>query len=438
MPGQVRFDSLGGWLDWQLALHPQPIELGLDRMERVARRTDWSPPRCPVITVGGTNGKGSCVALADSILRAGGYRTATFTSPHLIDYAERIRLQGQPASPASLVAAFERIADALGSDTLTFFEFNTLAALLIFETAAPDALILEVGMGGRLDAVNIVDADVAVVVSLGIDHAEWLGADLDSIAHEKAGIFRAGRPAIYGGEDPAPRALVEAARAQGAMLRLRGRDFRETARADGRWDLTVTKEGADLRLAALPPSALMGSAQLGNAATTIAALMALASRLPLAREAIARGLEQVRLPGRFHRIADGDVEWVLDVAHNPAAARVLAASLRATQTDRRTIAVCGMLADKDVPAVLVELRGCVDMWIAATTEGSRGLADAELARRAGEAGIVMQHGGGISESMSLARSCAHAGDRILVFGSFHTAGPALALLTARGLTAPDA
>ena len=438
MPAPVRFDSLGAWLDWQLTLHPQPIEPGLERVARVARRSGWSPPRCPVITIGGTNGKGSCVALADAILREEGYRTATFTSPHLVDYAERIRLQGHPVSAASLVAAFERIADALGPDTLTFFEFNTLAALLIFDSAGPDAVILEVGMGGRLDAVNIVDADVAVVVSLGIDHAEWLGADLETIAREKAGIFRAGRPAVFGGDEAPPGSLIEAAHAEGALLRLRGRDFREIPRPDGRWDLILGTGIAAERLADLPVPALAGTAQLGNSATTIAALRELRPQLPVTRDAIVRGLERVTLPGRFERIADRELEWVLDVAHNPAAARVLAASLRATRGRGRTIAVCGMLADKDVPAVVAELRGCVDTWIAAATEGPRGLDDTELARRARVVDVDMHPGGTVAEAMRFARSRARAGDRIVVFGSFHTVGPALEELARAGLAARHA
>jgi dihydrofolate synthase/folylpolyglutamate synthase len=435
MPKRVRFDSLGAWLDWQLTLHPQPIEPGLERVRRVAHRCGWTPPRCAVITVGGTNGKGSCVALADAILRAGDYRTGTFTSPHLVDYSERICVQGERASAASLVAAFERIADALGPDTLTFFEFNTLAALLIFETAAPDALILEVGMGGRLDAVNIVDADVAIVVSVGIDHAEWLGADLESIAREKAGIFRAGRPALYGGDAPPPASLIEVADSVGAVLRLRGRDFRGVPRPEGRWDFLVDRgEGSD-RLMDLPAPALAGAAQLGNAATTIAALTELRARLPLDRDAVVRGLEGVSLRGRFERFVDGDVEWVLDVAHNPAAADVLAASLAAIPSHGRTLAVCGMLADKDVPGVLARLRGCVDAWIAATTQGPRGLDDAELARRGAAAGVQMHPGGTVTDAMRLARQRAGAGDRIVVFGSFHTVGPALDALAAAGLAA---
>jgi dihydrofolate synthase/folylpolyglutamate synthase len=435
MPGRVRFDNLDAWLDWQQQLHPQPIEPGLERVARVARRSGWSPPRCPVITVGGTNGKGSCVALADAILRAGGYRTGTFTSPHFVHYAERIRLSGTPLAATSLICTFERIADALGPDTLTFFEFNTLAALLLFETAAPDALILEVGMGGRLDAVNIVDADVAVVASVGIDHAEWLGADLESIAREKAGIFRPRRPAVVGGSLPPPRSLIEAADAIGALLRLRGRDFHEERHPDGRWDLIIRGSPAAGRIDNLPPPALGGDVQFGNASTTIAALLELHTRLPLSRESLAAGLAAVALPGRYHRIAEGELEWVLDVAHNPAAARVLATNLRAVRGAGRTLAVCGMLADKDVPAVLDELAGCAELWFAATTAGARGLSDAELANRAHTAGIEMQPAGAVAEAMRLAASRARPGDRIVVFGSFHTVGPALELLAARGLVA---
>ncbi len=435
MSGRARFDNLAAWLDWQQQLHPQPIEPGLDRVTRVARRSGWSPPRCPVITVGGTNGKGSCVAIGDAVLRAGGYRTGTFTSPHFVHYGERIRLSGEPVAATSLICAFERIADSLGPDTLTFFEFNTLAALLLFETAAPDALILEVGMGGRLDAVNIVDADVAVVASVGIDHAEWLGADLDSIAREKAGIFRPGRPAVVGGDPPALRSLVQSAAATGAVLRLRGRDFREERHADGRWDLILEGPATACRIEDLPPPALEGAVQFGNAATVIAALLELSARLPLPRAALASGLVTVALPGRFHRIADGELQWVLDVAHNPAAARVLAANLRALRGSGRTVAVCGMLADKDVAAVLAELCDCAERWIAATTAGERGLTDVELARRARAAGIEMQPGGAVGDAMRLAASHARRGDRIVVFGSFHTVGPALEWLAGRGLVA---
>ena len=421
MHDPVRFLRLEQWLEWQQSAHPRAIDLGLERVARVLGRTGWGGFRQPVITVGGTNGKGSCVALLDSLLRAGGHRVGTFTSPHLADYRERVRIDGQWVSEASLVAAFERIADALGDDSLTFFEFNTLAAFLVFETAAPDAVVLEVGLGGRLDAVNVVDADVAVVTSVGLDHMEYLGPDVESIGREKAGIFRAGRPAVCGMREP-PRSVVDVARSAGATLQVRGRDFDGSEREDGRWDY----RDAAGALAGLPRPALEGVAQIGNAATALAALRGLSSRLPLSRQAIEGGLAQVRLSGRFQRVAAPQgFEWVFDVAHNPDAAAELAVNLARHRTPGRTYAVCGMLSDKDVPAVLAALACSVDRWFAATTDGPRGLRDADLVARAAGVGIAMMAGGAICDAMRLAAREARAGDRVVVFGSFHTVGPAL-------------
>jgi dihydrofolate synthase/folylpolyglutamate synthase len=421
MPPPVRFARLDQWLEWQQSAHPVAIDLGLERVARVLRRTGWGGFRQPVITVGGTNGKGSCVALLDAMLRAGGFRVGTFMSPHLVDYRERIRIDGEWVSEASLVAAFERIADARCDDSLTFFEFNTLAALLVFETAGPDAIVLEVGLGGRLDAVNVVDADVAVVVSVGLDHMEYLGADLESIGREKAGIFRPGRAAICGMPEP-PRSVGQVAGSMGARLLVRGRDFRGDERADGTWDY----RDAQGELTDLPAPALQGVAQVGNAATVLAALRELSARLPLSREAIECGLREVQLPGRFQRVSTPDgIEWIFDVAHNPDAAAVLAANLARHPARGRTLAVCGMLSDKDVPAVLAALRGRIDRCFAATTDGPRGLSDAAMVGRGAEAGIEMIPGGTVREAMQVAAEDARAGDRIVVFGSFHTVGPAL-------------
>ena len=420
-PGR-RFPRLDDWLEWQQSLHPNAIDLGLERVARVLLRTGWRGPSQPVITVGGTNGKGSCVALLDALLRAGGYRVGTFTSPHLVDYRERIRLDGKWVSEASLVAAFERIADALDGDSLTFFEFNTLAALLVFETAAPDAVVLEVGLGGRLDAVNVVDADVAVVVSVALDHMEWLGPDVESIGREKAGIFRRGRPAVCGMAKP-PRSLLDVAAEVGASLLLRGRDFDAIERDDRSWDF---RDGHGV-LAGLPAPGLEGVAQAGNAATVLAALRQLNGRMPLDRAAIESGLAEVRLPGRFQRVPGaGGIEWVLDVAHNPAAAATLAANLARHPVRGRTFAVCGMLDDKDVGGVLDALRGRIDRWFAATTDGPRGLADEALAARARAVGVEMTAAGSVTDAMCRAAREMQAGDRAVVFGSFHTVGPALA------------
>jgi len=421
MPPPVRFTRLEQWLYWQQVVHPRAIDLGLERVARVLERTGWGGLRQPVITVGGTNGKGSCVALVDAMLRAGGYRVGTFTSPHLVDYRERIRIDGEWISAASLVAAFERIADALGDDSLTFFEFNTLAALLLFETAAPDAVVLEVGLGGRLDAVNVVDADVAVIVSVGLDHLEYLGPDVESIGREKAGIFRAGRPAVCGMPEP-PRSVADAARALGSNLLVRGLDFDGHEREDGRWDYRDSRG----ELAGLPPPGLAGIAQVGNAATALVAVRELSARLPVSREAIERGLAGVRLAGRFQRVTAADgFEWILDVAHNPDAAALLAANLARYRAPGRTLAVCGMLSDKDVPAVLAALKGSVDHWFAATTDGPRGLRDVDLAGQAARVGIVMAPSGAVCDAVRAAAREARAGDRVVVFGSFHTVGPAL-------------
>jgi dihydrofolate synthase/folylpolyglutamate synthase len=425
MSAGPRFDRLEDWLDWQQRLHPTAIELGLDRVARVLARTGWRRPDVPVISVGGTNGKGSTVALLDAVLRAGGHRVGTFTSPHLVDYRERIRLKGAMIAETALVAAFERIADALGPDSLTFFEFNTLAALLAFETAGLDAIVLEVGLGGRLDAVNVVDADVAVVVSIGLDHMEYLGPDVDSIAREKAGIFRAGRPAIVGAPD-APRSLREEAGRIGANLLVRGEHFDGCVRDAGHWDFVVDGE---VRLEGLSRPALPGSVQVGNAATALIALTQVAERLPLARDAIERGLRDVMLPGRFQRVADPrGFEWVFDVAHNPAAAATLAAGLREFPVRGRTLAVCGMLGDKDVGSVVAALRNAVDAWYAATSEGPRAIDAQELSRRAAAAGVDARPSDGIVDAMRAAAADAGPGDRIVVFGSFHTVGPALVSL----------
>jgi dihydrofolate synthase / folylpolyglutamate synthase len=424
MPSGPRFQGLDEWLAWQQALHPDAIDLGLERARRVLVRTGWRRPHCPFITVGGTNGKGSCVAMLAAMLQASGRRVATFTSPHLVDYRERIRIDGTPVSVASLVAAFERIADALGTDSLTFFEFNTLAALLVFETAGPDAIVLEVGMGGRLDTVNLVDADASAIVSVGLDHMEWLGRDLESIGREKAGIMRRGRPAIVGTVAP-PRSVLEVADSVGAVLLLRGRDFDGVDASDGTWHY----HDAAGELDALPAPALAGIAQVGNAAAALATLRSLRSRLPVSRNAVEQGLRRVRLPGRFQRIDDPrGFEWVLDVAHNPDAARTLASNLVRYPAAGRTSIICGMLGDKDVEEVVGILGPAAGRWIAADTDGPRGLPGHALSARAAARGVSMEHGGTVADAMSLAAADAGSGDRVVVFGSFHTVGPALEYL----------
>ncbi len=423
--------TLEQWLAIQAQLHPQTIDLGLTRLEAVLERLQWRQPAVPVITVAGTNGKGSVTAVCASILTAAGYRVGTFTSPHLLDYRERIRIDGLPVTGAELVAAFERIETARLSPpavSLTFFEYNALAAFLIFEGAGLDAWVLEVGMGGRLDAVNAVDPTVAVVVSIGLDHQEFLGTTLAAIAVEKAGIFRPHRPAVLGSRD-LPEALIESAERQGAALKRLGvefdysRDLRTWRYRGSRWDLP-----------GLPPPALRGAAQFENAATAIAALEELPLLVP--PSAVARGLESVRLTGRFQLIAPGSGKpaWILDVAHNPDAAAVLARNLRELPNAGRSLAVCGILADKDAAGIAARLRDSFDAWWLAPTDGARGTGAAALAERIrAEISAPLALAESIAGACEAAQAAATAEDRIVVFGSFHTVGPALEWLESQGL-----
>jgi dihydrofolate synthase/folylpolyglutamate synthase len=414
----VRFATLQEWLDWQEQLHPRSIDLGLQRVHAIAGRLGLRRFDCPVITVGGTNGKGSCVALLEAVLAAAPYRVATFTSPHLVRYNERIRLAGREAADSDLIEAFERIDQARANSSLTFFEFNTLAALLLFQRESFDAVVLEVGLGGRLDAVNIVDPDVAVLTSVGLDHCDWLGDTLEAIGREKAGIFRAGRPAVLG-DAGMPRSVYEVARALGAELRVPGVDYRYTV--DGpvwHW------EGRGQAFSGLPLPGLAGDHQPGNAATALAALSELRERLPLSVDQVAVGLRQARLRGRFE-IVEGRPEWILDVAHNPAAAEVLARNLRERPCSGRALAIVGILADKDVPGVVRPLLPEVDTWIATGIAAARGATAEELKQRCGDVARHWHEADSVAQACALAVNLAAPADRIVVFGSFHTVGPAL-------------
>jgi len=427
--------TLAEWLRLQESVHPQSIDMGLERVGRVARTLGVAAPAFPVFTVAGTNGKGSIVAHLEALLAALGVRAGTFTSPHLIRYNERIRVAGNDVADAQLITAFERIEAARAATTLTFFEYNTLAALLIFSDARVDAVVLEVGLGGRLDATNLLDADVAVLASVGFDHREWLGDTLELIGAEKAGIFRADRPAVLG-TPQMPATVYEAIRHVAARPVVAERDFSWRVHTAG-WDY----RGAGLALDALPPSALAGAIQYRNAATALAALAALpasgggrpgvarlAARLAqLDQPTVARALGAVHLAGRFQVIA-GDVEWILDIAHNEPAARVLAEQLRERPLPRaagRTLAVIGVLADKDAAAIGAALAPLVDHWIVCALPGPRGLAAQELARRLVPAGASFEPAASVAEGCQLARSTAQPGDRVVVCGSVYTVGPAL-------------
>jgi dihydrofolate synthase/folylpolyglutamate synthase len=421
--------SLDEWLAYQTQVHPLAIDLSLDRLRQVLGRLRWTQPPVPVITVAGTNGKGSVSAYCTAILSAAGYRVGSFTSPHLRDYRERIRIHDRLVGTDELVESFERIESARGDVALTFFEFNTLAALLSFEAALLDVWVLEIGMGGRLDAVNVVDPDVAVVASIGFDHQEYLGNTLEAIAREKAGIFRHGRPAVIGGREPLP-VLEDAARAVGAPLKRLAIEYNYILDGSG-WRY----RGSRWNLPLLPKPALAGDIQYVNAAAALAALEELDARLPIGTAAVALGLESVRLPARFQVIErPGLPAWILDVAHNPDAARVLAENLNATAAAGQTIAVCGILADKDAAAIARILGSSFDAWWCAGIDGARGRSGAALAQvvRA-ETSRPVHAAESVAAACAAASAAATPRDRIVVFGSFHTVGPALDWLEAAGV-----
>jgi dihydrofolate synthase/folylpolyglutamate synthase len=409
--------TLAEWLTLQESVHARSIDLGLARVAEVARRLGVEHPPYRVITVGGTNGKGSTVAFLEALLEAGGQFTGALSSPHLTRYNERIHLGGREATDAELIGAFERIEAARGEITLTFFEYNTLAGLVLFAAAQVDVAVLEVGLGGRLDATNVVDAHVAVLCSVGFDHRDWLGDTLQAIGREKAGIFRAGRPVVLGSPDM-PASVFAAIADLEAPALIAERDFS--------WE--VSPQGWTYRTAArtlerLPPPPLTGAIQYRNASTALTALGALTGVPQVTTEQVARAFGALHLLGRFQVIA-GPVEWILDVAHNEPAAEVLASNL-AARAPRRSLAVCGILRDKDAAAIGEALKGSIDEWILCTLPGPRGCTAAELAARLG----TDVHPAALADSVAAgcehARAAARAGDRVVVFGSFATVGSAL-------------
>jgi dihydrofolate synthase / folylpolyglutamate synthase len=417
--------TLAQWLALQEQVHARAIDLGLGRVGTVARILGVDRPAYRVITVGGTNGKGSTVATLEALLLALGLRVGSLTSPHLLRYNERIHLAGREATDGELIDVFERIEAARGSTTLTFFEYNTLAALLLFADQKLDVAVLEVGLGGRLDAVNLVDADVSVLCSVGFDHRDWLGDTLDAIGAEKAGIFRAQRPAVLG-TPQLPHSVYAAIEQLGAQAVVAERQFSWHIGQDS-W----TYRGLHGEIAGLPAPRLAGAIQYRNAATALAAIESLARSAgpdwrwpPLRRQVIAAGLAKVEVAGRFQVIA-GPVEWILDVAHNEPAAQVLKANLAERPVTGRTLAVCGILQDKDAGEIARVLARSAEIWIACALPGPRGGTAAELAARLAPHLRVAEQAASVAAGCARARALARPGDRVLVFGSFSTVTAAL-------------
>lgn len=413
--------DVAAWLDHQLRLHPKNIEMGLERVRPVAEALGVLRPAARVLTVAGTNGKGSTVAMLEAACLAAGLRCGAYTSPHIERYHERIRIDGREVGDAELIAAFEAVEAARAEVPLTFFEFGTLAALWLFTRAALDVAVLEVGLGGRLDAVNLVDADIALLTTVDLDHMDWLGPTREHIGREKAGVFRSGRPALIGEREP-PESVLQHAQQIGARLERRGLNFDVEADADS---LSYRDKQGALRL---PYPRLSAPAQLDNAALATRALRLLG----LPEAAIAAGIANAAPRARLQRIA-GAPEIVLDVGHNPQAARQLAQWLDAHPTP--TVAVFAALADKDIDGVVAPLRHAIAHWhLAGLAVAGRSQSAAALAARMKAAAPDARLHPHVDVDAALRAALAEASPdmRVLVFGSFHTVGEAFAALRQLG------
>ncbi len=425
--------SLNNWLTRLEAMHPKAIDMGLERVSVVANKLGLKFD-CPAITVGGTNGKGSTCAMLESMLLQGGYRVGLYTSPHILRFNERARVNGQSASDEEFCAAFEQVEAARGEVSLTYFEFTTLAIMKLFADAGLDAVILEVGLGGRLDAVNIIDADVAIVTSVDLDHMDYLGDTREKIGFEKAGIFRPGRAAICSDPSP-PQTLVDHAITIGADLWLFGRDFNYSGDRQ-QWNYG----GRTMRRNSLAYPSLRGANQLLNASAALAALEALRERLPLGAQEVRSGLVLVDLPARF-QVLPGRPSVILDVAHNPHAAATLAQNLDNMGFHPYTYAVFGAMADKDIPGILSHLKDKIDHWYLCDLPLPRAASAESLAAALRAAGVADSGEQGAERSVrcfatpadAYAAATKHAteNDRIAVFGSFLTVAGVMAARQAR-------
>lgn len=408
-----RFDTLDAWLEWQQSLHFSDIDMGLERMQLLASRLDLFSLPFPIISVAGTNGKGSSVSMLDAIYQAVGYITGAYTSPYLYRYNERITISGEACADAEIIQVFEQIEDARADTTLTYFEFSTLAALLLYKQRKVDVALLEVGMGGRLDAVNTWDADVALITSIGIDHVKWLGDDREAIGHEKAGIMRADRPVICGDPNP-PASIANHASAIGAKLQQTGVDFSWQKHSDA-WQWS----NKNRQLTDLPTPNLQGDYQYQNAANVIAVVDALSSQLPVTEAALHQGLQAVQLQGRL-QIIQASPQIVLDVAHNAHAAKELAKWLNSQSCKGKTLALFSMLSDKDINDVLQHLHNDIDDWILFPLQDERGLSKQELERVATDNADLKSATvyDSIEKAWEVCQAQLADDDRLIVFGSF--------------------
>ena len=415
--------SLDHWLAWFETVHPKRIDLRLDRFVAVLDTLDLRKPSYKVITVAGTNGKGSCVAMLESIYWHAGYDVGTFTSPHLQRFNERIRFNGADAGDAELVEVFEEAAAALGPVTLSYFEASLVAALGFFRRRGPDVVILEVGMGGRLDATNALDTDCALIVSIDLDHREWLGETREEIGREKAGIVRAGKPVIIG-DRAVPASVLEHAAATKAVAQLIGRDF-DFRRAGAAWRRSHDSDAA----AAFPLPPFGGAEQYTNAASCAAVVDALGADLPVSDVALAKGIASAYLRGRLERHDIDGVEWLFDVGHNPAAAAGLEAALRSLPPRDRTWIVFAAMRDKDLKGVVEPFAASATGWFVARASTDRGATGEELAMLLESLGAAHVHvAADVAAACAQARAAAEPADRVVVYGSFHTVGAALEAL----------
>ena len=415
--------TLDRWLAWFETVHPKRIDLRLDRFIAVLDTLGLRAPPYQVVTVAGTNGKGSCVAMLESIYWHAGYAVGTFTSPHLWRFNERIRIDGADAADGELVEVFEDVARALGAVTLSYFEASFVAALAVFRRHDPDVVILEVGMGGRLDATNALDTDCAMIVSIDLDHREWLGETRAVIGVEKAGIVRPGKPVVIG-DRAVPESVLAHAAAERAIPYLIGRDF-DFRRDGSRWRRTRDPDTAPSF--GLPPFG--GEEQFANAASCAAVVDSLAASLPVTDAALAAGIANAFLRGRLERHAVDGVEWVFDVAHNPAAAAVLEASARRLPAAGRLWVVFAAMRDKDLAGVVQPFVPTAAGWFVAQASTDRGATGAELGtllESLGAARIIVADD--VAAACSAARAAATPGDRVVVYGSFHTVGAAIEAL----------